>query len=136
MIAQSLRETFMRRISKLVLVGIASAAMAGVAADKKAERNWKSKCASCHGADGKGQTDQGKKMQVEDMSSAKWQSAKTDAQIKDAIENGAKKGDAVMDGFKDKLSPEDTTALVSYIRTLTASSKAAKKKAKAAKAAH
>ena len=125
----------MRSVSKLGLVSILCAATAGFGAvDKKAERNWKGKCSSCHGADGKGHTDQGKKMQVEDMSSAKWQSSKTDDQIKSAIENGAKKGDAVMDGYKDKLSAEDITALVSYVRTLKGSAKAAKK-AKKAKAA-
>jgi len=35
--------------------------------DKKAERAFKAKCASCHGQTGKGDTEQGKKLKVEDM---------------------------------------------------------------------
>ncbi|HWE23871.1 MAG TPA: c-type cytochrome [Myxococcales bacterium] len=125
----------MRSHLKLLLLGLICAAAARAEVDKKAERNWKSKCASCHGADGKGQTDQGKKMQVEDMSAASWQKAKTDAQIKTAIEDGAKKGDAVMEGFKDKLDPASIDALTQYVRTLGGTHAAKAKKAKKAKKA-
>ncbi len=48
------------------------------APDKKVERLWKSKCGSCHGADGKAQTEKGKKMKMEDYTTAEWQKAKTD----------------------------------------------------------
>jgi mono/diheme cytochrome c family protein len=106
------------RSLKLLLLALICAASARAEVDKKAERNWKGKCASCHGADGKGQTDQGKKMQIEDMTAASWQKGKTDAQIKKAIEDGAKKGDAVMEGYKDKLDPASIDGLVKYVRTL------------------
>ena len=106
------------RSLKLLLLGLICAASARAEVDKKAERNWKGKCASCHGADGKGQTDQGKKMKVEDMTAAAWQKGKTDAQIKKAIEDGVKKGDAVMEGFKDKLDEASIKSLVQYVRTL------------------
>jgi len=108
----------MRSLTLLLVLGFVCAAPARAEVDKKAERNWKAKCASCHGADGKGQTDQGKKLQVEDMSKAEWQKAKTDAQIHKAIADGAKKGDAVMEGFKDKLDEASIKALVGYVRTL------------------
>ena len=108
----------MRSLTLLLVLGFVCAAPARAEVDKKAERNWKGKCASCHGADGKGQTDQGKKMQVEDMSAAAWQKSKTDAQIHKAIAEGAKKGDAVMEGFKDKLDEASIKALVAYVRTL------------------
>jgi mono/diheme cytochrome c family protein len=114
-----LKETRSMRnhLKLLLLLGLVGVTPARGEVDKKAERNFKGKCASCHGADGKGQTDQGKKMQVEDMSSAAWQK-KTDAQIKKAIEDGAKKGDAVMEGYKDKLDAASIDALVAYVRTL------------------
>jgi cytochrome c6 len=108
----------MRVRTMLLLVGLMCAASAQAEVDKKAERNWKGKCASCHGADGKGDTDQGKKLHVEDMTKAEWQKAKTDAQIKTAIENGAKKGDAEMEGFKDKLDGPSIDSLVAHVRTL------------------
>src|SRR4051812_22304399 len=108
------------RVAKFALLAlICVAPVRAEAADKKAEKNWKSKCASCHGKDGKGHTDQGKKMGVADMSSKEWKKSKTDEQIKTAIADGAKgKGDAVMEGYKDKLDPAAIDALVKYVRAL------------------
>jgi mono/diheme cytochrome c family protein len=108
----------MRTHLKLLLVALFCAAAARGEADPKAARAWKAKCASCHGADGAGQTDQGKKLHVEDMTAATWQKGKTDGQIKNAIENGAKKGDAEMEGFKDKIDAAQIDLLVGYVRTL------------------
>ena len=68
------------RFVKIALLALICAAPAN-AADKKAEKNWKSKCASCHGKDGKGHTDQGKKMGVSDLTTAAYKKSKTDAQI-------------------------------------------------------
>lgn len=93
-------------------------------ADKKTERLWKSKCGSCHGNDGKGQTKKGKEMKVSDMTAADWQKKETDADIKKAIEEGVKETkDGVkkeMDPFKDELKPDQIEALVAYVRTLAA----------------
>jgi mono/diheme cytochrome c family protein len=91
-------------------------------ADPATERLWKAKCGSCHGADGKGQTDQGKKMAVSDMTTAAWQSGITDDKIKAAISDGVKreKGGVKqeMDGYKAKLQPAQIDALTAHIRTL------------------
>jgi mono/diheme cytochrome c family protein len=105
------------RIVTVMILALCCAAAARAEVDKKAERNFKAKCASCHGADGKAQTDQGKKLGVEDMTAAAWQK-KPDAEIKNAIENGVKKGNAEMEGYKDKLDPAAIDALVKYVRTL------------------
>ena len=90
--------------------------------DKRVERTWKTKCASCHGADGKGQTDQGAKMGIGDYTSAVWQKGKTDADIKSAIENGVNREKAgkkqEMDGYKDKLAPDQIDGLVQFVRSL------------------
>jgi mono/diheme cytochrome c family protein len=91
-------------------------------ADKKTERLWKAKCASCHGADGKGQTDQGQKMGVADYTNPAWQKAHSDADIKKAIvegvnrEKNGKKQE--MEGFKDKMPPEQIDLLAAYVRSL------------------
>ncbi len=113
-------------MSREMWIAAVIAALMPVAAraevDKKAERLWKAKCASCHGADGKGQTDQGQKAGIADYTAAAWQSSHTDAQIKAAIENGVnrEKGGKKqeMDGFKDKLSGEQIESLVAYVRSL------------------
>ena len=104
----------MRILIALMLIG----ASARAEVDAKIVRTWKAKCASCHGADGKADTDTGKKAKIPDFSAAAWQKSKTDAQIKSAIENGTKKGDAEMDPYKDKLSAEQIDGLVQYVRSL------------------
>jgi len=114
--------------SALVLAiafGVYGAANAADAPDKKTERLWKSKCASCHGPDGKGDTEQGKKMQTVNMATKAYQSSRTDDQIKKAILDGVKteKGGVKkeMDPYKDELKSDQVDALVAYIRALPAS---------------
>ena len=89
-------------------------------ADPKTVRTWKAKCASCHGVDGKAKTETGEKLGIPDMTSAAWQKKVTDAQMKTAINDGIKREGKPegMDGFKDKLTPEQVDALVAYVRTL------------------
>ena len=86
------------------------------------DRLWRAKCASCHGPDGKGQTEQGKKMAVGDMSAAAWQAALDDAKIKAAIGDGLKRqknGVAQeMEAYKAKLRPDQIDGLVVYVRGL------------------
>ncbi|HEX9103088.1 MAG TPA: cytochrome c [Polyangia bacterium] len=86
------------------------------------DRAWRAKCASCHGADGKGQTEQGKKMKVEDMSTAAWQAAITDDKIKAAITDGFKREKngvkQEMEAYKAKLKPDQIDGLVAYVRAL------------------
>ena len=83
---------------------------------KKVERAWKAKCASCHGQTGKGDTDKGKELKVEDMTASKYQSKKDD-ELKKAILAGVKAdGKEVMPPFKDEVTPEQADALVKYTR--------------------
>jgi mono/diheme cytochrome c family protein len=86
------------------------------------DRLWRAKCASCHGADGKGQTEQGKKMKVGDMSTADWQKEWTDDKIRASINDGLKRDkDGVhqeMEPYKGKLRPDQIDGLVAQIRSL------------------
>lgn len=92
-------------------------------ADKKSERLYNANCASCHGKEGKADTEKGQSMKMADISSPAWQKKFTDAQIKNAIlkgvhetRGGVKKE---MDGFgPDKVKPEALDGLVAYIRSL------------------
>ena len=81
---------------------------------KKVERAWKSKCASCHGATGKGDTDKGKELKIPDMTTPAFQ-AKKDDEFKKAILDGVEKEKS--HAFKDDLTPEQVDALVAYIRS-------------------
>ena len=102
------------------LVSIATPARGEV--DKKIERTWKSKCASCHGTAGKGDTEMGKKFGIADYTKPEWQKGKTDADIKKAIldgvnrEKNGKKQE--MDPYKEKLDGPTVDALVALIRGL------------------
>jgi mono/diheme cytochrome c family protein len=107
----------------LVLIAfVPGLAFAEGAPNPAIERAWKAKCAACHGADGKGQTEQGKKQQVGDMTTAAWQGKFTDDQIKAAISDGFKRDKngvkQEMEAYKSKLRPEQIDGLVGYVRSL------------------
>lgn len=106
------------RIVLGVVIAVGLCSLSAQALDKKVERTWKAKCASCHGADGKGDTDQGKKMKLKDMTSADWHKTITDAKIRDAILNGVKNDNGEMQAYKDSLSGDQVDGLVNYIHTL------------------
>ena len=86
---------------------------------EKVERLWRAKCASCHGRDGKAQTEKGKKMQIPDMTTAEFQKA-TDDEIRKQITNGVKtEKNGVkkeMDAFKDEVNGPMLDEVVAYIR--------------------
>lgn len=73
---------------------------------------FNSKCAVCHGKDGRGLPNWRAKGQP-DFSDAKWHSARTDAQIAQSISDGKGK---FMPAWKGKLSPEEISGLVKNIR--------------------
>ena len=76
-------------------------------------KTYGAKCASCHGADGSGNTAIGKRLNLRDLGSADVQKQSDDelAQIID-------KGKGKMPGFGSKLSKAQIDDLVKYIRSL------------------
>ena len=118
----------MRRIveqTKKVLAIIAIAGIAAVASTttttsagatvtaQNAAATYKSKCASCHGADGSGQTSAGKAMKLRDLRSAEVQ-AQSDDQLLAIISKGKGK----MPGYEKSLGAATCKALVAYTRQL------------------
>lgn len=75
---------------------------------------YTSKCASCHGADGKGATTMGKKLKVKDMTTTK----PTEEQVVKAIKDGVKEGDKVRMKPIAGLSDDDAKAVAAYIKGL------------------
>ncbi len=102
---------------KYTLVAIA-------APEAATERTWKSKCGSCHGKDGKAQTEKGRKMKMDDFTQAAWQTRHTDAELRNAIVKGVKEEEGgvkkEMDGYGEDLKPEQIDALLKYVRWLGA----------------
>jgi cytochrome c6 len=74
---------------------------------------YKAKCASCHGADGSGQTAMGKAMKLRDLRSAEVQKL-SDAELTKVTADGKGK----MPAYKGKLTDDEIKALVAHMRTL------------------
>lgn len=74
---------------------------------------YKTKCAVCHGADGKGETTMGKADKLRDLGSADVQK-QSDDELATLITNGKNK----MPAYGKSLKPEQIKDLVAYLRTL------------------
>jgi cytochrome c6 len=93
----------------LLLVLLAASASADV--DPAAV--FKTNCAACHGADGKGKSPMGKTLHVKDLASDDVQ-AQSDADLRKIIIDGKGK----MPAYKGKLTDDEVGALVSFIRSV------------------
>lgn len=103
---------------KMLVAGIALAFAAGSIYASAAD-NWENSCASCHGADGKAQTKQGKKLKIRDYTDPKVQAEMKDEDMLKAILEGYfQNGKQTMNGFKDEYSEQEAKELVAYIRSL------------------
>jgi cytochrome c6 len=100
-------------VSSYALAAGESANHAAAVAVADGNALYASKCATCHGKDGRGIPNWRSKGQP-DFTDAKWQKAKTDAQISDATKNGKGK---YMPAFKAKMSDEEIAAVVARVRS-------------------
>jgi mono/diheme cytochrome c family protein len=103
---------------KTILGGGALAAIAAFAFAAPASENWENHCAKCHGADGKGQTKVGRKLNVKDYTDAKVQAEMKDEDIIKVTTEGVmdKNGKEKMKAYKGELSPAEIKEFVAYIR--------------------
>ena len=103
---------------KSILAGGALAALAALAFAAPAAENWENHCAKCHGADGKGQTKAGRKLNVRDYTDSKVQAEMKDADMIKATADGVmdKNGKERMKAYKEELSAKEIEELVGYIR--------------------
>ena len=81
---------------------------------------WGHTCAKCHGADGKGETKIGKKLEIKDFTDAKYQASLKDEDMFKAIKEGIKVGDITKMKAVEGLSDDEIKALVAYVRGLKA----------------
>ncbi len=97
------------------IIGFAAALAASAAEPKE---TWGTSCARCHGADGKGQTNMGRKLGAKDYTDAAVQAALTDEAAFKAIKEGFKDkdGKTVMRPTEN-LSDADIKGLVAHMRT-------------------
>ena len=116
----------MKRAMQLAALGAALACVA-VAASVAAQGGGQARtpinpavtysknCATCHGKDGRANTFKSKHhLHARDLTDAHWQSEVSDERILDSITNGRGR----MPAFKGKLTNEQITSLLSYVRDL------------------
>jgi cytochrome c6 len=107
----------MKLTTKHVMLGLPLLIGAVLVAAPVAE-NWENHCTKCHGADGKGQTKAGRKLNVKDYTDAKVQAEMKDADMFKATKDGVfdKGGKEKMKAYKDELSDAEINELVAYVR--------------------
>jgi mono/diheme cytochrome c family protein len=93
-------------MKRLFVAAALFAATTASAADGKAL--FASKCAACHGPDGKGQTTMGKKLGVKDLTASKLTAAEMEAII------GTGKGK--MTPFAGKLQPAEIKDVAAFVK--------------------
>ena len=79
-----------------------------------AKQLFDSKCAKCHGKDGRAKSMRGKLTHARDLTSGEWQNGVTDERLFNSISNGKGK----MPSFKKDLSEDQIDVLVAYVRRL------------------
>src|SRR5262245_49962267 len=82
----------------IIVMATLGNAPASTAGDARAIYN--SKCAKCHGGDGRGKTLRGRRTHARDLTDSQWQNDVTDERLFNSISNGRNK----MPGFKKQLS--------------------------------
>jgi cytochrome c6 len=100
-----------KHILVVALLVVSSGAIA--AAQNPGKNQFASKCAICHGPDGKGNTSIGKSLKIADLHSPAVEKM-SDADLNNVIANGKNK----MPAFKGKLTDAQIDQVISYIREL------------------
>jgi cytochrome c6 len=96
-----------------VLVGSLLLNTLALRADDAGQKLYSSKCAACHGTDGKGETTVGKANKLRDLASADVQK-QSDEELTTTITSGKAK----MSAYGKSLKPDQIKSLVDYVRTL------------------
>jgi cytochrome c6 len=109
-----------KSMSKIICVALATIAVpvlffakAGPRADDKSAATYKAKCATCHGADGKGDTPAGKSTKVRSFADPE-----VVKQSDDDLVGIIEKGKAKMPGYSKSMKPDEIKDMVAYIRAL------------------
>jgi cytochrome c6 len=106
-----------KSMSKIICLATVFAAglllCARTRADDKSAATYKAKCATCHGADGRGDTPAGKSTKARSFADPEVVKA-SDDDLGGIIE----KGKAKMPGYGKSMKPDEIKNMVAYIRSL------------------
>jgi mono/diheme cytochrome c family protein len=105
--------TMNKFVRRLLIPGILLSAWSMPLVAQDAAAIYKTKCAACHGPDGKGDTAMGKKLGVRDFSSPEVQK-QSDSELIAATAKGKNK----MPAYEKSLKENEIKDLIAYIRQL------------------
>jgi cytochrome c6 len=109
-----MKRTIIRtQLTVLVIAAFVNLSAVSSWAQSPTETLFKSKCAICHGADGKGEVPAGQKLGARNLKSPEVQS-QSDTQLTAVLTKGQNK----MPAYGSKLSGDQITGLIKYIRSL------------------
>ena len=103
----------MKTIASFIVLAVALMFSTSVFAADSGADLFKTKCAMCHGADGKGETAMGKRLGIKDLGSADVQK-----QSDSDLTAGITKGKGKMPAYDGKLTGDQIQELVKFVRTL------------------
>lgn len=103
-------------MNKMLLIGAAVMVAVVTVSAADVKENWEKNCTKCHGADGKGDTKMGKKLEIKDFTDAKYQASMKDEEMLKAMKDGVKDGEKVRMKAVEGLSDDDMKALVQFVR--------------------
>jgi cytochrome c6 len=103
----------MRIVGAASMLALAAMLCAPMKSQDKSAATYKQKCATCHGADGQGDTPAGKSMKVRSFSDPETKKM-SDDELAAIIEKGKNK----MPAYGKSMSAEDIKGMVAYIRSL------------------
>jgi mono/diheme cytochrome c family protein len=107
------KDRILNVIPGMCALAVAVIVCAPAKADDKSAALYKQKCATCHGADGKGDTPAGKSMKVRSLADPEV-TTMTDDELAGAIEKGKGK----MPAYGKSMKPDEIKTMVAYIRSL------------------
>jgi cytochrome c553 len=100
----------------LTVIAFSLASASGLAGDIDAKAVWDKHCKKCHGEDGSADTPLGKKLEIKDYTKADSLAGLSDEELAKMTKDGVE--GTKMNGYADKLSDEEITALVAYMRAM------------------
>ena len=107
------KDPILKIITGICALAVVVVLCAPAEADEKSTALYKQKCATCHGADGKGETATGKAMKARSFADPEVVKM-TDDDLAGPIEKGKGK----MPAYGKSLKPDEIKAMVAYVRSL------------------
>ena len=108
-----MRDQWLRVVAGTVLACLVLFCSVASQGQSAGESLFKTKCAACHGQDGKGEVPMGRKLDARNLSSSEVQT-QSDTQLTDIVTKGKNK----MPAYDGKLTKEQIGQVVAYIREL------------------